>query len=156
MVQVLCISEQYVLCVLLHYRTSCICYQVVASCSSDDNGCWILDIRLLVSNSPFLPSALSYIFMQKLFFYLLMVCQGPSRTVHALVSYCCCFCCYCGGGGGGGHPRRHHHHHHHLCCHCTCCRLLSQAFSSQCFSWTIFRLQYFMYQVWCSLYSCLL
>jgi len=69
MAQVLCIPQQYV-CVL-PYSTSCIyCHLVASLYSSDDNGeCWVLDFGLLLLNSPFLPSVLSYITMTGTFIY---------------------------------------------------------------------------------------
>jgi len=85
MVQVLCIPPQYVLCVL-PYSTLCIYCQLVASwCSSNDNVCWVLDLWLLLLHFPFLPLGLSYKNTPGIFLYLLMVFQGPSRIVLAVI-----------------------------------------------------------------------
>jgi len=86
MVLVLCILQQYVSCVLLPYRTLCAYYQLVASwCFSDDNTYWMLYLGLLLLNSPFLSSGLSYINTPGIFLYLLMVSQGHGRIIHTFV-----------------------------------------------------------------------
>jgi hypothetical protein len=71
MVQVLCILQQYVLCVL-PYSTFWICYQLVATwCSSDDNTYWALDLGPLLSKSQFFLLGLIYITTPGIFLYLL-------------------------------------------------------------------------------------
>jgi len=60
--KVLCVTQQYVLCFLLPYSTSCIYTQLVASWFySDGNVYWVLELGLLLLNSPFFPVVLSYI-----------------------------------------------------------------------------------------------
>ena len=49
--------------------------------------CWVRDLGLLLLNFQILPLGLSYITMSGIFLYLLMVFQGCSRIVHALVYF---------------------------------------------------------------------
>ena len=75
-----CNPRQYVYCVLLPYSTSYIYYQLVASwCSSDDNACCVPDQGLLLSNSSFLPSVMSYINTPDIFLYPLLVFKRPGE-----------------------------------------------------------------------------
>jgi hypothetical protein len=58
----MCVMQQYVLCVLLPYSTSCVYTQLVALWfCSDGNVYWVLELGLLLLNSPFLPVVLSCI-----------------------------------------------------------------------------------------------
>jgi len=49
--------------------------------------CWVLDLSLLLLNFPILPLGLSYMTMSGIFLYLLMIFQGCSRIIHALVYF---------------------------------------------------------------------
>ena len=68
--KVLCIMQQYVLCVLLPYSTSCIYTHLVASWFySNGNVYWVLELGLLLLNSAFLPVVLSYITTPGILFF---------------------------------------------------------------------------------------
>jgi hypothetical protein len=73
-------------CVLLRYSAVCIYSKLVVSWrSSHDSAYCVLDLGLLLLNSPFLPLDLRYITPGG-FHHLLMVIQVHARIVHALLS----------------------------------------------------------------------
>jgi len=72
--------------VLLPYSTSFTNCQLVAPwCSSNDIAYWVLDLGLLLSNSQFLPSCLSYITTPGIFLYPLMTFQVSGRIISSSV-----------------------------------------------------------------------